>query len=277
MQTFDLFQARHFCSPANAVPPGSAQSLATLHKGLQTIHLKEGSPHFVSHRASLLIAVERWLLFGVGNYKRAVQMVVPCNAPWAHVTLYYSSFFAANAILGMFGVWISASPKRLVDVVNGVPNSQELRVSRPPRPSGGYGGSHVLFWELFYQAAAVISPWAPPEMASALMPVNNDPTWLIRERNAVNYDSWIAFESAVALHASFTPTLLKSLRGSLAQQLVTTEKLLLLACRFASDVNLDSAAFAGLACGSRKSAMKSLVRRAVPNLAKQSVVGALLS
>ena len=33
-------------------------------------------------------------------------MVAPASAPWAQVTLYYLAFFAANAILGMFGGWI---------------------------------------------------------------------------------------------------------------------------------------------------------------------------
>jgi hypothetical protein len=68
--------------------------------------LTEGTAHFTAHRVSTLNAIERWLLFGVGDYRRALDMLIPSAAPWAHVTLYYSSFFAANAILGMFGVWV---------------------------------------------------------------------------------------------------------------------------------------------------------------------------
>src|SRR5712671_5035449 len=114
MRVLDITEARHFCRPLPAHLPGVGQSLAKFHEQLRTTRLAEGSPDFEIHRVSLLNAVERWILFGVADYRRALDMSIPSNAPWAHVTLYYSSFFAANAILGMFGVW--SHLKRLVDV-----------------------------------------------------------------------------------------------------------------------------------------------------------------
>src|SRR5437870_13269655 len=108
MRLFDIPEAQHFCVPLAAYQPGAGQSLSAFHKGLakKPKLLTEGTTEFNVHRVSLLNAVERWILFGVADYRRALDMFIPSNAPWAHVTLYYSSFFGANAILGMFGGWL---------------------------------------------------------------------------------------------------------------------------------------------------------------------------
>jgi hypothetical protein len=123
MQLFDVPQAKHFCKPLTAHLPGVGQSLVSLHDNLtHVMRLSEGTQHFEAHRVSILNSVERWILFGLADYRRALDMLIPSNAPWAHVTLYYSSFFAANAILGMFGVWIDL--RRVIDVEQGTPNSK---------------------------------------------------------------------------------------------------------------------------------------------------------
>ena len=103
MRIFDISEAEHFCTALPAHVPGVGQSLAALHNTLGRTLLVEGTTYFDAHRVSLLNSVERWILFGVSDYRRALDMFVASNAPWAHVTLYYSAFFAANAILGMFG------------------------------------------------------------------------------------------------------------------------------------------------------------------------------
>src|SRR5579864_6768929 len=149
MRLFDITEARHFCRALPAHQPGVGQSLATFHKNLRVTRLTEGTPYFEIHRVSLLNAVERWILFGVADYRRALDMFIPSNAAWAHVTLYYSSFFGANAILGMFGAWVHY--ERLVDVDLGTPTNQILRVSKPVHSPSGYKGSHRVFWDLFYE------------------------------------------------------------------------------------------------------------------------------
>src|ERR1700674_514085 len=131
MRLFDITEARHFCRPLTAHVPGVGQSLAAFHNSLAATRLTEGTAYFDVHRVSLLNAVERWILFGVADYRRALDMFIPSNAPWAHVTLYYSSFFGANAILGMFGGWLDH--ERLVDVEQGVPANQILRIPKRPR------------------------------------------------------------------------------------------------------------------------------------------------
>src|SRR6266404_5934629 len=138
MRLLDITEAQHFCRPLAGYVPGAGQSLTAFHDSLHVTRLTEGTTYFDVHRTSLLNAVERWVLFGVAGYRRALDMFIPSNAPWAHVTLYYSSFFSANAILGMFGVW--GHFNRLIDVECGTPNGQVFRINRrAPSPSGYIG------------------------------------------------------------------------------------------------------------------------------------------
>ena len=99
MQLFDVPQARHFCTPLTG-PPSRCWPVVgfLLHNSLNPhlTRLSEGTQHFKAHRVSILNAVERWILFGISDYRRALDMLIPCNAPWAHVTLYYSSFLCCE-------------------------------------------------------------------------------------------------------------------------------------------------------------------------------------
>src|ERR1700679_1014750 len=128
MRLFDYTQAQHFCQPLPVHVPGIGQSLANLYGNSTTHQLREGTSAFEIHRVSLLNNVERWILFGVGQYRRAFDMFIPSNAAWAQVTLYYSSFYAANAILGMFGVWIHLN--HWADVESGLAPHQIINIHR---------------------------------------------------------------------------------------------------------------------------------------------------
>lgn len=276
MRLFDIAEAQHFCKPLPRSLPGVGQSLESLHNQLRGVtRLLEGSHNFTAHRVSLLNAVERWILFGIVGYRRALDMFIPSNAPWAHVTLYYSSFFAANAILGMFGAWIHF--KSVVDVEHGTPHSQKLRINRKIRSPSGYKGSHRVFWDFFYEGCITFSPWVPPRLQQVTTPVNSDRTWPVRARNDVNYDSFIAFQEAQNFAGSFDPTKLYSVTGPLGQQLELTEGMLRLALYFANYLGVSSFAFDGLGVrGERSKIMRMLVRRIPPNLAKQSALQELL-
>ena len=276
MHLLDITEAAHFCTPLAAHQPGTGQSLSHFHRGLpaRTVRLSEGTIAFDIHRISLLNAVERWILFRVADYRRALDMLIPSNAPWAHVTLYYSSFFGANAILGMFGGWIDN--ERLVDVDQGIPTSQVLKITRKPRSPNGYSGSHRVFWDYFYEGCNTISPWVPPELQSAIAPVNGDRTWQTDKRNDVNYDMHGAFSGATYFHSSFNPKRLDSVSGSLGQQLEVTQSMLKLALFFAQEMKISSFAFEGLGTGSRSKVFRELVTRPTPALVNQSVLRELI-
>ena len=276
MQLFDIAEAQHFCKPLPGSLLGAGQSLISLHSQLRGVtRLLEGSQHFTAHRVSLLNAVERWILFGIAGYRRALDMFIPSNAPWAHVTLYYSSFFAANAILGMFGVWIHF--KSIVDVEQGTPKSQKLRIRRKFRSPFGYTGSHKVFWDFFYEGCISFSPWVPPRLQQVTTPVNSDRTWPVRARNDVNYDSFIALQAAQNFANSFNPTNLYSVTGPLRQQLELTEGMLRLALFFANYLGVSSSAFGSLVVtGKRSKIMRMLVTKVPPNLTKHSALQELL-
>src|SRR6266545_2290941 len=237
MRLFDLPQAAHFCAPSSAAPAGGTQSLAAFHAALGrgTTSFAEGTTYFRVHQENLLVSVERWLVYAIGHYRRAIEMFVPVSAPWAQVTLYYSSFFAANAILGMFGGWIgqTLSGRRLVDVERGTVGSQELRIHRKFSSPSRAVGSHRMFWDIFYDSTATITAWAPAKLTGVLTPVNGDFAWQIAERNNVNYDMFHAWTTSSMFYSTFKPARLNSLSGPLRLQLDTTEEMLKLALHFA--------------------------------------------
>lgn len=275
MHLLDIVEARHFCRVLPAYQPGTGQSLVTFHNGLtRQTRLIEGTTYFEVHRVSLLNAVERWILFGVADYRRALDMFIPSNAPWAQVTLYYSSFFAANAILGMFGAWLTHV--YLVDVEQGTPNNQILRISRRVLSPSGYKGSHRVFWDLFYEGCATISPWVPSEFQSIAAPVNNDRVWQITARNEVNYDMSGAYEGAISFGKSFNPKKLRPLPGPLGQQLEVTEGMLKLAIYFAKELGVNSFAYEGLGTGSRSKVFRELVTKVAPGLVTLSALHELM-
>ena len=270
MQLFDFTEAEHFCRPLPAYVPGAGQSLVAFHKNLTVKRLREPAQDFETHRVSLLNAVERWVLFGAAHYRRALDMFVPSSAPWAHVTLYYSSFFAANAILGMFGGWVHL--RKVIDVEQGTPNHQILRINTNPKSPNGYDGSHQRFWDFFYDGCNTISPWVPNKLGIAIVPVNNDRRWQINSRNEVNYDTFSAFDAASVFSTDFNPKKLRSYGGALGQQLEVTEGLLKLAIYFANTFKLESYPYQGLSTGLRPKALRALVTKMPPGLTTQSIL-----
>ena len=281
MRLFDLPQAKHFCETLPAAAPRSGQSLAHLHAslGIGVTRLLEGTTRFGAHQAALLDSVERWLLYSLAHYRRAFDMLVPVCAPWAQITLYYSSFFAANAVLGMFGGWIGSTSHgtRVVDAERGLIGSQELKVHRKVTAPSGARGSHRVFWDIFYDATASISAWAPPALAIALSPVNGDFAWQITERNDINYDMFHAWSSSRHFHATFRPERLSRLDGPARLQLETTERMIRLALHFARELALPGNALNGLSTsGSRTQMQKRLVTSKVPKLVSQSALSDFL-
>jgi hypothetical protein len=251
MRLLDLPQAQYFCTPPPAVVAMvGTQSLRTYHGSIpkSVTLISEGHIHFQVHQINVLASVDHWLLFATAHYRRAMDMLVPASVPWAQVTLYYASFFAANAILGMFGGWIGhLDGNRVVDVEHGTPGAQELRIHRRLSSPNGAAGSHRAFWDFFYDATASIAAWAPISLATALNPINGDFAWQISERNGVNYDMFSAWTAAKLFHGTFRASRLESLSGPLRLQFDASERLIKLALQFAADVGLATKALEG--CG----------------------------
>lgn len=282
MRLFDLPQAKHFCAPpAASLARVGSQSLPGFHAGLagSVSVIAEGTSLFEVHQVNTLESVQRWLTYSLGHYRRAVEMLVPVSAPWAQVTLYYSAFFAANAILGMFGGCISQTKagNRVVDVERGVPGSQALRVHRRLRSPAGAVGSHKTFWDFFYDAVAAISAWAPAALETALKPVNGAFSWQIDERNKVNYDMFEAWAASTLLSGTLNAANLKSLSGPLQLQLETTGRIVHLGLWFANALSLSNTALVGCGhTGTRHQIQRRLLTQRVPTLVPQSELVTLL-
>lgn len=282
MNLFDLTPgSEYFCRPLTTPPINGPQSIKRVVTGIPkaTTQLLEGKLNFDIYRLALLSSVERWLLYSASNYRRALDMLVPVSAPWAHVTLYYSSFFAANAILGMFGGYVKTEGKRtVIDVVAQMPNSQEFRITRNPPLPAPAAGSHGDFWAFFYDSAAKVRPWAPLDLAGALTPPTSL-VWQTNARNAVNYDMFYAFEASQAFPAALNPTKFPaSISGNLRQQLETTEQMVDLAMEFARMLKLECFALSSLANGSgRLKSQRRLVRRTAPRVVTHSAIDRFLA
>lgn len=282
MRLFDLPEAKHFCAPpAATLARVGPQSLPSFHAGITrgVVVMVEGTNRFEVHQVNVLESVQRWLTYSLGHYRRSVEMLVPISAPWAQVTLYYSSFFAANAILGMFGGWIGHEKggNRVVDVEQRTPGSQALRIHRRLASPGRAGGSHRAFWDFFYDATAYISPWAPPDLKPALTPVNGDFAWQIAERNNVNYDMFHAWNASTFMFDTFKPAKLKALSGSLRLQLETTGRIVNLGLWFARALSVPSGALVGCGpTGTRHQIQRRLVSQKAPSIVTQSELSSLL-
>ena len=170
----------------------------------------------------------------------------------------------------MFGAWVHL--ERVIDVEQGTPNSQILRIARKIRSPSGFRGSHKVFWDYFYEGCTIIAPWIPMSFQSVIVPVNNDRAWQINARNDVNYDTFVAFDSAKLSDSSFNPKKLRSVGGSLRQQLEVTEGMLRLAVYFANHLGVNSFPFEGLGTGNRAKIMRALVTKVPPALRTQSVL-----
>jgi len=117
--------------------------------------------------------------------------------------MYYGSWYAAHALLGIFGCTVFKN-RIVVDVSRGSPGRQELRIWKARQPNDtSYNGSHQVFWDLFYKAVQVLQPMVTPRLRVALTPVSRDPVWQIKQRNDVNYDSYVALRLAQDFGKSF--------------------------------------------------------------------------
>lgn len=283
MRLFDPAHAEHYCSSPVTAAAGILQSLRGLHQTAKTGSLlHEGSTDFELHRANALAATERWILYSASLYRRSIEMMVPALAPWVHVTLYYASFFSANAVLAMHGAWVSNVRNRtiMVDVEAGTPTAQRLKITcgKAATSPNGANGSHRIFWDHYYAATPVLAAWVPKKLASAFQPVNGTYHWQTDARNDVNYDMHHAWESSKLLGTTFKPAKLKSVSGPLALQLEACELMCSAAVHFAKKYKLDSGALVGGgSVGDRSAITRRLTKQRPPNLLDQAIFDELVA
>ena len=252
MNPFSFNGARHFCGSFQPIAGPAAQSFTDFHSKFlaRPQRIAEGQPLFEEYRASALRDVERSVFLAASHYRRALDLMIPSSSHWAHVTLYYGAWYAARALLGMFGCVVT--DRKVIHAESSRPGHQQLRVQAIGNKQGQHPinqrGSHRRFWELFYQATHSIVPFVQdPGDAAVLSPIANNPVWLIERRNKVNYDT----DRSIAASADFSKQFSSqnfpsSLPGELATQYGVCEGLLKVSYWFASTFGLETDALDGL-------------------------------
>ena len=236
MQIFGVPEAKHYCRNFRRSGGDATGSLGKFVNGaLKTgSSLKEGTSEFDSFRDCSLRETERCLFLAISNFRRALDLMMPVASSWAHVTLYYSSYFSARALVGMFGGWIGH--KMVVEVAASQPGNQEL-VTKKIQTT--YNGSHDRFWDVFYRALAPLMPWVDPKVRFAITPISGNVAWQTQSRNDINYDSLSACQLAANFQSGFNPGKFPtSLPGSMSTQYSVSEALLLIACRYVREFRL---------------------------------------
>jgi hypothetical protein len=229
MAIYAIPEAKHFCSGyrgTSGVAAGSFKDLTGSYKPGQVF--AEGSPAFDELRDCSLREAERMLFLAMSLYRRSFSLMTVGTASWAQVTMYYSAFYSAKSLLGMFGGWVIGG-KTIIDVSKSTPGAQELVIGRSVST---YKGSHQVFWDHFYANIVVLSPWIDPKWRFAIVPMGGDPAWLIQNRNDVNYDAYKAVDLMLGFQGSFKKSrVATTLPGALNTQFRIMEGLLRLAGR----------------------------------------------
>lgn len=246
MRIFGLNEATYYCSQFSRSTGDSEKSTVEFQKKyLGTRHrtFAEGSTLFEEYRDCSLRDVERSLFFAASHYRRSLDLMILSSSPWAHVTLYYGSWYASHALLGLFGCTIFRN-RLVVDVDRGSPGHQALRLRRETTT---YNGSHQIFWDLFYRTVQSLKPMLLAHQAIVLSPIGGDPVWQIDKRNDVNYDSFLSLRLAKDFDRVFSkdhfPTCLP---GVLNSQFRILETLLEIVYTYVHDFGLSTDSLDGL-------------------------------
>jgi hypothetical protein len=267
MQCFDLVGARHFCTGPQR--PTSATITSMRHIG-PSLHGRrqyaETDIDFADLRTACLSDIDRLLFLGASQYRRGCELLNASSAHWALVTFYYASFYAAKALLGMFGVWID---ERFVvmDVISARPGSQRLQIKK--RTASSRAGSHQRFWDEYYQTTGSLRPWIDPTQHWILDPIRGDPDFLITSRNRVNYDPEAAISESVSLQASFSElSFPHCLSGDLGIQYRVADSLIALDFNLAGSFGLQTEGLSALLPDGRRSTKirELILANIIPNL-----------
>ena len=275
MRVFSLEGAKHFCRISGLPAGATERSVEDFRHHLlgRLTSISEGSALFEEYRVCALRDAERSLFLSASHYRRALDLMIPSSSHWAQVTLYYGAWFAARAILGMFGCTVLS--EYIIDVARSAPGHQQLSLQRVGSGPGKYyvqrRGSHRRFWEIFYKAVISIRPFVDPSVSQTLSPVSNSDVWQIEERNKINYNTIESAQLGAQFKSTFSEvTFPGSLPGTLNTQFQICEGLLSVGCSFAADFGLTTDALDTL---SPPAPFKKRVRELVYNPTAPKLVG----
>ena len=258
MAIFGIPEAVHFCAGYQSRPGMSASSFRQQYYAIGSGRTySEGTVAFDDLRACAVREVERLFFLGISNYRRSFDLLTPAASSWAQVTMYYAAYYCAASLLGMFGAW-KLRGTRILDVSNGTSGSQKLTTRNF---SSSYSGSHQMFWDFFYANVGSLASWVDPSLRFALAPFSGTVTWLIDNRNDVNYDSHSACGLIANFQSSFRPSRFPtSLPGTLNTQFRLTEALVAIASKFARQFRIDTDALSAVSpTGERRLKVRSIV------------------
>ena len=226
-------------------------------------YIDEGTALFDEYRACALRDTERYLFLSASHYRRALGLMIPSSSHWAHVTLYYGTWFAAHALLGLFGCYVLH--KAIIEVDQSSPGSQKLERKRIGNRLNEFylneRGSHRQFWEAFYTTAPRISPSVDPQHSHHLLPLLNDQMWLINQRNKINYRVIDSMDFSRDFERGFSTRHFPiGLPGDLYMQYTVCEGLMMIGFSIASEFQLETDA---LAVNGRNGSLIDSVRRSV--------------
>ena len=178
--------------------------------------------------------------------------MIPSSSHWAQVTFYYGTFFAARALLGLFGCAILDGSVIYVD--RSQPGQQRLQIQRIGTGQGQYyvsqRGSHRRFWEIFYKTVPKIRSFVDPTYSPLLAPVAGRDVWMIEERNKINYDTMeITYFHGLFSSAFSEVGFPNTIPGALNTQYKVCEGILGASCFFALKFGLNTDALDTLGAG----------------------------
>jgi hypothetical protein len=208
-----------------------------------TTTLSEGTSVFDEVRSVLLRETDRSILLASSNFIRSLEGLRASSSSWCVVGLYYSSWYAAQAILGMLGCWMG-KPKRWIDVVDANPGKQRLQLHRSPYATH-VAGSHRILWHAYYSAVAPLTTWFSPAAALAVTPVSSNKEWFIDLRNKVNYLPSEAFGLMRDFNSNFDRSAIPScFPGELNSAYQVARSFLSMLSELAAHTGIDTDVFA---------------------------------
>lgn len=258
------FQAARSFSRSFSSTGAHTIGLRDLIRRSNTAHVIEGTAEFGVWRDNLLRDSERNHYLSAACFASGMRTMRSGAAFWSGVSYYYSAFLAAKALMGMFGCWID-SPKLWVEVTSTRQGSIRLDRRLTKYPNSTATGSHQVFWDAFYQFSSSLTSYATPEQGIAILPVQNDPYWLIDTRNRINYRSNEAFDLLNEFQASFDSTRLpSSIPGDLSTLFRTSKAFLSFVGDIRANLSLATDVF-----GHREDLRSAFARGVMPPLSQE--------